>query len=92
MVSACDDNIRLQIVLSGTGVLSNTVQKFETYKSEENISSNIVSAAVLGTCHTVRKFLSLQKKISDKICPFFHKTCNYISNYTGRKSKVTQYK
>jgi hypothetical protein len=61
MVSASDDNIRLQIVLSGTGVLSNTAQKFKTYKYEENISRNTVSAAVLGTCHTVRKFLSLQK-------------------------------
>jgi hypothetical protein len=61
MVSASDDNIRLQIVLSRTGVLSNTVQKFKACTYEENISSNIVSAAVLGTCNSVRKFISLQK-------------------------------
>jgi hypothetical protein len=78
MVSASDDNIRLQIVLSGTGVLLNTAQKFKTYKSEENISSNIVSVAEPGTCHTVRKFLSLQKQIFDNIYTYFYKTCNYI--------------
>jgi len=78
MVSASDDNIRLQIILSGTGVLSNTAQKFKTYKSEENISSNIVRAAELGTCHTVRKFLILQKQIFDKIYTDIHKSCNYI--------------
>jgi hypothetical protein len=61
MISTSDDNIRLQIVLSGTGVLSNSPQKFKTYTSEENICSNTVSAAVLGACHTVRKCLSLQK-------------------------------
>jgi hypothetical protein len=55
IVSASDDNIGLQIVLSGTGVLSNTVQKFKTYKAEENNSSNTVSAAVLRTCRTLRK-------------------------------------
>jgi len=78
MLSASDDSIRIQIVLSGTGVLSNTAQKFKTYKSEENISRNIVSAAELGTCHTVRKFLSLQKQIFDQIYTYSHKSCNYI--------------
>jgi hypothetical protein len=60
-VSVTDDNIRQQIALSETAGLSNIAQNLKLINLKENISNNIVRAAVLRTCHNVSKFLSIQK-------------------------------
>jgi hypothetical protein len=57
MARGSDDNIRQQTVLPGSGVVPNPEKSLKLRHLKENISSNIARTTVLGTGHTVRKFL-----------------------------------
>jgi hypothetical protein len=50
------------IILAATGVVPRTLHKrLKLLNSKDDIFNSIQMAAVIGTCHIVRKFISVQE-------------------------------